>query len=81
MSDVPPPIIPSPNPPIHDQSTTTSNTDPCVIHHSDNPATVLITPLLTVDNYGSWSRTVTMALRAKKQIRVCRWNPNLSKEG
>ncbi|CAJ2657314.1 unnamed protein product [Trifolium pratense] len=70
MSDVPPTTIPIPsqNPPIHDQSATTSNTDPCVIHHSDNPATVLVTPLLTVDNYGSWSRAVTMALRAKNKF-------------
>ena len=70
MSDVPPPSIPTPsqNPPIHDQSATTSNTDPCVVHHSDNPATVLVTPLLTVDNYGSWSRAVTMALRAKNKF-------------
>jgi hypothetical protein len=66
MSDVPTPTDPNPsqNPPIHDQS----NTDPCVIHHSDNPATVLVTPLLTVDNYGSWSRAVTMALRAKNKF-------------
>jgi hypothetical protein len=66
MSDVPTPTDPNPsqNPPIHDQS----NTDPCVIHHSDNPATVLVTPLLTVDNYGSWSRAVTMTLRAKNKF-------------
>lgn len=60
MSDVPSPT--------NDQSATTSNTDPCVIHHSDNPATVLVTPLLTVDNYGSWSRAVTMALCAKNKF-------------
>ncbi|PNX60434.1 hypothetical protein L195_g051928 [Trifolium pratense] len=73
MSDIPPLITPVPssaNPPITDHS----NTDPCVIHHSDNPSTVLVTPLLTGDNYGSWSRAVTMALRAKKQIRFCRWD-------
>jgi hypothetical protein len=59
MSDIPPPTILVPfsaNLPVTDHSTTTSNTDPCVIHHSDNPSTVLITLLLTGDNYGSWSR-------------------------
>jgi hypothetical protein len=71
MSDVPPLITPVPssqNPPINDHFTSTSNIDPLAIHHSDNPATVLVTPLLTVDNYGSWSRAVTMALRAKNKF-------------
>jgi hypothetical protein len=71
MSDVPPLIthVPSSqNPPINDHFTSTSNIDPLAIHHSDNPATVLVTPLLTVDNYGSWSRAVTMALRAKNKF-------------
>jgi hypothetical protein len=71
MSDVPPLITPVPssqNPPINDHSTNTPNIDPLAIHHSDNPATVLVTPLLTVDNYGSWSRAVTMALRAKNKF-------------
>jgi hypothetical protein len=56
------------NPPITEYSATTSNTDPCVIHHSDNPSTVLVTPLLTGDNYPSWRRAVTMALRAKNKF-------------
>lgn len=73
MSDIPPPENPSLSSlssPITVQSTSTitSNPDPCVIHHSDNPSTVLVTPLLTGDNYGSWSRAVTMALRAKNKF-------------
>ncbi|PNX86834.1 hypothetical protein L195_g042916 [Trifolium pratense] len=32
-----------------------------------NPSTVLVTPLLTGDNYGSWSRAAKMALRAQKK--------------
>jgi hypothetical protein len=45
MSDIPPPTILVPfsaNPPVTDHSTTTSNTDPCIIHHSNNPSTILI---------------------------------------
>lgn len=37
-------------------------------HHSDSPSTVLVIPLLTGDNYGSWSRSVTMALSAKNKL-------------
>lgn len=40
-----------------------------MIHHSDIPSTtVRVIPLLTGDNYGSWSRAVTMALRAKNKL-------------
>ncbi|XP_073278715.1 uncharacterized protein [Primulina huaijiensis] len=38
------------------------------IHHSDSPSTILVTPLLTGDNYGSWSRAITMVLRAKNKL-------------
>src|SRR4051812_37073799 len=38
------------------------------MHHSDNPSVMLVTPLLSGDNYGSWSRAVTMALRAKSKL-------------
>lgn len=58
----------SENTPITGHSTTTSNTDPCVIHHSDNPSTLLVTPLHIGDNYGSWSRVVIMALSAKRKL-------------
>ncbi|KAI9162265.1 hypothetical protein LWI28_025591 [Acer negundo] len=43
-------------------------TNPYVIHHSDSPSTALVTPLLIGDNYGSWSRAVTKALRAKSML-------------
>uniref|UniRef100_A0A803Q607 Retrotransposon Copia-like N-terminal domain-containing protein n=1 Tax=Cannabis sativa TaxID=3483 RepID=A0A803Q607_CANSA len=42
--------------------------DPYSIHHFDSPATVLVTPLLTGDNYRSWRRAVRMALRAKIKL-------------
>ena len=44
--------------------------DPYAIHHSNSPPTVLVTPLLTGDNYGSWSRVVRMALRAKSKLGI-----------
>ncbi|KAL5823137.1 hypothetical protein ACOSQ3_021087 [Xanthoceras sorbifolium] len=53
-------ITPSSSPPI--------KTDPNVIHYSTSPSTVLVTPLLTRDNYVSWSRAVTMALHAKSKL-------------
>ncbi|KAM7482085.1 hypothetical protein LguiB_006668 [Lonicera macranthoides] len=59
------PTIISPSSP---QSSTPIKTDPYDIHHSDSPSTVLVSPLLTGDNYGSWSRAVTMALRAKNKL-------------
>ena len=40
------------------------------IHHSDSPSTVLVTPCLTRDNYGAWSRAITMALRAKNKFGI-----------
>ncbi|XP_026441617.1 uncharacterized protein LOC113340759 [Papaver somniferum] len=42
--------------------------DPYVIHPSDNPATVLFSPLLQGDNYGSWVRGITKALNAKGKL-------------
>ena len=47
------------------------------IHHSDSPSTVLVTPLLTGDNYGPWCRAITMALRAKSKY--CFVDGSLSK--
>ncbi|KAK0594794.1 hypothetical protein LWI29_000598 [Acer saccharum] len=42
--------------------------DPFLIHHYDNPTTVLVSPVLCGDNYGTWSRAITMALRAKNKL-------------
>lgn len=53
---------------INSNSNSSTKTDLYAIHHSDSPSTVLVTPLLTGDNYGSWSRAVTMALRAKSKL-------------
>ncbi|KAJ0079612.1 hypothetical protein Patl1_23091 [Pistacia atlantica] len=58
----------NPNPNITSQSSIPIKTDPYAIHHSDSPSTILVTPLLTVDNYGPWSHVVTMALCAKSKL-------------
>ncbi|KAL5852756.1 hypothetical protein ACOSQ3_007874 [Xanthoceras sorbifolium] len=50
------------------QSSNPIKPDPYAIHHSDSPSIVLVTPLLIGDNYGSWSRAVIKALRAKSKL-------------
>ncbi|XP_058215717.1 uncharacterized protein LOC131326844 [Rhododendron vialii] len=45
-----------------------STNDPFFIPHSDSPTAVLVTPLLSGDNYGTWLRAMTMALRAKNKL-------------
>ncbi|KAK0584634.1 hypothetical protein LWI29_016422 [Acer saccharum] len=47
---------------------TNSKLNPYTIHHSDSPSIILVSPLLSGDNYGSWSRAVTMALCAKSKL-------------
>lgn len=51
-------------PPISNSSAT----DPYFIHPSDNPTTVLFSPLLQGDNYSTWVRGMTKALNAKKKL-------------
>ncbi|XP_026420331.1 uncharacterized protein LOC113316346 [Papaver somniferum] len=65
----------SPSSPIHTNNETQINSsgntrtlDPYIIHPSDNPATVLSSPLLQGDNYGSWVRGITKALNAKDKL-------------
>ena len=55
-------------PSSYPQSSIPIKIDPYAIHHSDSPSIILVTPLLTGGNYGSWSRIVTMALRAKSKL-------------
>ncbi|KAJ9551410.1 hypothetical protein OSB04_015455 [Centaurea solstitialis] len=50
------------------QTDSSQSSDPFTIHHSDNPTAILVTPHLSGDNYGSWSRAMTMALRAKNTL-------------
>ncbi|KAH7857695.1 hypothetical protein Vadar_015479 [Vaccinium darrowii] len=57
------------------KSSNTSNTseglrvdDPFYISPFDSPSAALISPPLNGDNYGSWVRAMTMALRAKNKL-------------
>jgi hypothetical protein len=42
--------------------------NPYFLHPNENPALVLVTPLLNGGNYHSWSRSMTVALRSKNKI-------------
>ncbi|XP_058783503.1 uncharacterized protein LOC131658196 [Vicia villosa] len=42
--------------------------NPYFMHPNENPALVLVTPLLSSNNYHSWSRSMTMALRSKNKL-------------
>lgn len=42
--------------------------DPYIVHHLDSPSTILATPLLIEDNYGSLSHAVTMAFQTKIKL-------------
>ncbi|KAL5709106.1 hypothetical protein ACHQM5_019829 [Ranunculus cassubicifolius] len=62
--------------PIPSQTTQTANqtapnsavNDPYFIHPSDNPTTVLFSPLLQGDNYPTWVRGISKALNAKNKL-------------
>lgn len=41
--------------------------DPLYIHHSDQPGSVLVSQQLNEENYGTWSRSMIMALSAKSK--------------
>ncbi|XP_026452932.1 uncharacterized protein LOC113353593 [Papaver somniferum] len=64
-----PPVSPT-HQPLDNQSNGNTRLvlDPYIIHHSDNPTTVLFSPLLQGDNYGSWVRGITKALNAKGKL-------------
>ena len=41
---------------------------PYYLHHSDNPGIVLVSQVLTGDNYTSWSRAMMIALSVKNKL-------------
>lgn len=45
-----------------------NSNSPYYLHHSDNPGTILVSTLLTGDNYPSWKRAMRMALCAQNKI-------------
>lgn len=42
--------------------------DPFYLHHSDQPGIVLVSQLLTEENYNTWSRAMTTALSVKNKV-------------
>lgn len=42
--------------------------DPFFVHHSDSPTAILVSPLLSGDNYSTWLRSFSRALEAKNKI-------------
>ncbi|XP_020991964.1 uncharacterized protein LOC110278129 [Arachis duranensis] len=46
---------------------TQDTTNPYYIHPSENPTSVLVTPVLTGNNYHSWKRSFTMAIISKNK--------------
>ena len=46
---------------------TTVFSDPFHLHPSDHPGASLVTKLLNSDNYGTWSRSISIALSAKNK--------------
>ncbi|XP_026432477.1 uncharacterized protein LOC113329868 [Papaver somniferum] len=50
---------------VADKDTALSPTSPYYVHPSDNPTSVIYTPLLTSDNFCTWGRGMFKALSAK----------------
>jgi hypothetical protein len=46
----------------------TMDSNPLYLHHGDSPGSILVTQLLTGDNYYTWSRSMFMALTAKNKL-------------
>ncbi|XP_052113812.1 uncharacterized protein LOC107474724 [Arachis duranensis] len=64
------PKTPSTPPPTIDNqpsNLTQDTTNPYYIHPSENPNSVLVTPVLTGNNYHSWKRFLTMAIISKNK--------------
>uniref|UniRef100_A0A2C9UZG6 Retrotransposon Copia-like N-terminal domain-containing protein n=1 Tax=Manihot esculenta TaxID=3983 RepID=A0A2C9UZG6_MANES len=48
---------------------TQSPSGPYFLHSNENPALVLISPVLTCPNYHTWSRAMKMALLSKNKMK------------
>lgn len=50
-------------------SATDDRSNQYFLHHSGNPGLILVSqPLIVVDNYGSWSRSMMIALSVKNKL-------------
>lgn len=55
-------------PTLANHSSAEQYVNPYFVHHSDNRSLVLVSDLLTDDNYTSWSRFMTIALTVNNKI-------------
>lgn len=53
---------------VNNKGYQTDTLNPYFMHPNKNPALILISPLLSTNNYHSWSRSMTMALRSKNKL-------------
>jgi hypothetical protein len=44
------------------------DSNPLYLHHGDSPGSILVTQLLTDDNYYTWSRSMFMALTESMEL-------------
>lgn len=51
-----------------DQTLSNQLSDPFHLHSNENPALVLVSPVLNGDNYHSWSRSMVIALKSKNKL-------------
>ncbi|XP_041011401.1 uncharacterized protein LOC121255189 [Juglans microcarpa x Juglans regia] len=59
---------PPPPPPPTKYTNLADPQNPCRLETSDNPGTILVTDLVHVENFSTWSRSLQRALRAKNKI-------------
>lgn len=57
-----------PPPPVRNKGHQTDTLIPYFTHPNENPTLVLVSPLLSTNNYHSWSRSMTMTLRSKNKL-------------
>lgn len=50
------------------QELNSANNDPYYLHHSDGPGLVLVSQILTGENYAAWSRAMIIALSVKNKL-------------
>ena len=53
---------------VNDPNDSQNPSSPFYVHPSESPSTVLVTPVLTGNNYHSWSRSFKMALVSKNKM-------------
>ena len=54
----------------HELSPMEDPRSPFFFHHGDTPGAILVTQLLTEDNYPNWARAMRMALDSKSKLGI-----------